>query len=91
MGRDRPRRSRFHRSASRNSTPSSAAVSPIPLMLTEKPNCTGICTSFKSSSKISLLSKMPAAMPPGITAAAHSSVSQTHRAAMWRFSRPRML
>ena len=62
-----------------------------PLTLTEKPNCTGICTSFKSSSKISLLSRMPAAMPPGITTAAHSSVSQKHRAAMWRFSSPRTL
>ena len=41
MGRDRPRRSRFHRSASRNSTPSSAAVSPTPLTLTEKGQETG--------------------------------------------------
>ena len=62
--------------------PSSVAVSPIPLTLTEKPDCTGICTSFKSRSRISLLSRMPAAMPPGITAAAHSTVSQKHKAAM---------
>ena len=90
-GLERYSRKRFWNSVRTISTAKRTAVSAIPGRLTEKPNSTGRRDIFKTTSSISFERRMPAAIPPLITAAVHRAVSQHITRAMWRFSRPRML